>query len=108
MTKTIKQELEIQRDAITHFLETKALDAFPDNLADATSHIMSLKGKRLRPIMVLMSANGFGANNDKAISAAASIEIFHNFTLIHDDIMDNASLRERLLFMRNLESTKQL
>ena len=43
--------------------------------------------------MVLMAAKGFGVNIDKAMSAAISIEVFHNFTLVHDDIMDKASLR---------------
>lgn len=93
MTKTISEDLEIQKEAIISFLETKALEAFPENLADATYHIMTLPGKRLRPVMVLMSANGFGVSNEDAMSAAISIEVFHNFTLIHDDIMDKASLR---------------
>ena len=92
-TTTIKEDLEIQKEAIVQFLETKALEGFPSNLADATQHIMTLQGKRLRPIMVLMAAKGFGVNIDKAMSAAISIEVFHNFTLVHDDIMDKASLR---------------
>lgn len=90
---TIKQDLEIQKEAIITFLETKALEGFPSNLADATHHIMTLEGKRLRPIMVLMAAQGFDVPTDKAMSAAISIEVFHNFTLVHDDIMDKAPLR---------------
>lgn len=92
-TTTIKQDLEIQRKAIIHFLETKALEGFPSNLSDSTHHIMTLQGKRLRPIMVLMAAQGFGVSTEAAMSAAISIEVFHNFTLVHDDIMDKASLR---------------
>jgi len=92
-TITIKEDLEIQKNAIIKFLETKALEGFPSNLADATHHIMTLEGKRLRPIMVLMAASGFGVPNEKAMSAAIAIEVFHNFTLVHDDIMDKASLR---------------
>ncbi len=92
-TTTIKQDLEIQRKAIIQFLETKALEGFPSNLSDSTHHIMTLQGKRLRPIMVLMAAQGFGVSTDDAMSAAISIEVFHNFTLVHDDIMDKASLR---------------
>lgn len=92
-TTTIKEDLEIQKEAIIQFLETKALEGFPSNLADATHHIMTLQGKRLRPIMVLMAANGFGVSYNQAMPAAISIEVFHNFTLVHDDIMDKASLR---------------
>lgn len=90
---TIKQDLEIQKEAIIQFLETKALEGFPSNLADATHHIMTLEGKRLRPIMVLMAAQSYGVSIEKAMSAAISIEVFHNFTLVHDDIMDKAPLR---------------
>jgi geranylgeranyl diphosphate synthase type II len=90
---TIKEDLKIQKDAIIQFLETKALEGFPSNLADSTYHIMTLEGKRLRPIMVLMAASGFGVSNENAMSAAIAIEVFHNFTLVHDDIMDKASLR---------------
>lgn len=90
---TIKQDLEIQRKAIIQFLETDALEGFPGNLSDSTYHIMTLEGKRLRPIMVLMAAQGFGVGTEAAMSAAISIEVFHNFTLVHDDIMDKAPLR---------------
>lgn len=90
---TIKHELEIQKEAIISFLETKALEGFPSNLASPTHHIMTLEGKRLRPIMVLMAAQSFGVSIEKAMSAAISIEVFHNFTLVHDDIMDKAPLR---------------
>lgn len=93
MTTTIQQDLEIQKEAIIQFLETKALEGFPSNLADSTHHIMTLQGKRLRPIIVLMVAQGFGVSTASAMSAAISIEVFHNFTLVHDDIMDKAPLR---------------
>ncbi|MCF6332261.1 MAG: polyprenyl synthetase family protein, partial [Draconibacterium sp.] len=56
-------------------------------------HILNLKGKRLRPLMVLLSAKGFGISQENAMSAAVAVEIFHNFTLVHDDIMDKAELR---------------
>ncbi len=92
-TTAIKQDLEIQRKAIIQFLEKDALEGFPSNLADSTYHIMTLEGKRLRPIMVLMAAQGFGVSTEDAMCAAISIEVFHNFTLVHDDIMDKASLR---------------
>ena len=90
---TIENDLKAQKEAIEHFLETKALDSFPSNLFDAVHHIMTLDGKRLRPMMVLMAAAGYGVSESNAMSAAISIEVFHNFTLVHDDIMDKAKLR---------------
>lgn len=93
MTTNITADLKAYKEDIENFLEERALDSFPSNLADATHHIMTLNGKRLRPIMVLMSANGFGVSNADSMSAAISIEVFHNFTLVHDDIMDKAKLR---------------
>src|SRR5215217_6400030 len=66
---------------------------YPASLYEPISYIMNLGGKRLRPIMLLMSAELFNGDLKAAIPAALAIETFHNFTLIHDDIMDNAPLR---------------
>ena len=65
----------------------------PKNLYEPIDYILNLGGKRLRPILVLMSCDLFGGNPKKALDAAVAIEMFHNFTLIHDDIMDKAPLR---------------
>ena len=65
----------------------------PELLYDPIEYIMGLKGKRIRPLLVLMAHQLFDHNIDSAISPAIAIEIFHNFTLLHDDIMDNAPLR---------------
>jgi len=65
----------------------------PELLYDPISYIMGLKGKRMRPILLLMAHQLFDENINKAISPALAIEMFHNFTLLHDDIMDNAPLR---------------
>lgn len=89
----VTTQLSDHKIAIEHFLETKALESFPSNLFDAVHHIMTLDGKRLRPMMTLMAAKGFDISEEKAMSAAISIEVFHNFTLVHDDIMDKAKLR---------------
>lgn len=67
--------------------------ATPARLYEPISYIMGLGGKRIRPALVLMAADLFGSSIEKAIPAALAIETFHNFTLIHDDIMDNAPLR---------------
>ncbi len=69
---------------------------FPDHtktLYDAAQYILSIKGKRIRPVCVYMANELFAPAADDAYNAAASIELFHNFSLIHDDIMDKAPLR---------------
>jgi geranylgeranyl diphosphate synthase type II len=65
----------------------------PPDLYEPISYILSLGGKRLRPALVLMACDAFGGDVQKAIKAALAIEVFHNFTLMHDDIMDKAPLR---------------
>lgn len=66
---------------------------YPSSLYEPIKYIMSLGGKRIRPTMLLMATDLFNGDIQKAIPAALAIETFHNFTLIHDDIMDNAPLR---------------
>lgn len=65
----------------------------PRELYEPISYLMQLGGKRMRPVLVLISAELFGGNVLKALDAAIGIELFHNFTLMHDDIMDKAPLR---------------
>ncbi|SDT25822.1 geranylgeranyl diphosphate synthase, type II [Mucilaginibacter mallensis] len=65
----------------------------PGQLYEPISYILSLGGKRMRPALLLMACELFGGDVTKAISPALAIEVFHNFTLMHDDIMDNAPLR---------------
>jgi len=65
----------------------------PSLLYEPIEYILGLGGKRMRPILVLMAHQLFDKNIDKAISPALAIEVFHNFTLLHDDIMDKAPLR---------------
>jgi geranylgeranyl diphosphate synthase type II len=67
----------------------------PANLYEPIRYIMGLGGKRLRPVMVLMASELFNDDVYVAIDVALAIETFHNFTLVHDDIMDNAPLRRR-------------
>jgi len=67
--------------------------ANPKELYEPICYMMELGGKRLRPILTLMAYNLFDTEIEKAIPAAHAIEVFHNFTLVHDDIMDNAPLR---------------
>lgn len=65
----------------------------PKNLYEPIAYILSLGGKRLRPVLTLMAAEVFDADCNKALPAATAVEVFHNFSLIHDDIMDDAPLR---------------
>ncbi len=65
----------------------------PDSLYAPQRYIMSMAGKRLRPVLALMAAEAIGKPASAAFPAAHAVERFHNFTLIHDDIMDEAPLR---------------
>ena len=63
------------------------------SLFDPVKYIMSNGGKRIRPVLLLISCEVFGGKAEDAVDAAIAVEILHNFTLVHDDIMDNASTR---------------
>lgn len=65
----------------------------PEGLYQPIAYTLEQGGKRLRPLLTLMATQTFGGNPDKALPAAIAIEIFHNFTLLHDDIIDEAPLR---------------
>ena len=79
-----------------HFLDylgQKIITKEPVNLYEPITYILHLGGKRLRPVLVLMATEIFDTSYEKALSAALAIEVFHNFSLVHDDIMDEAPLR---------------
>lgn len=65
----------------------------PKNLYEPIDYALQSGGKRIRPTLVLMAAKLFGGDVEKCIKPAAAMEIFHNFTLLHDDVMDNADVR---------------
>ncbi|MDX1940445.1 MAG: polyprenyl synthetase family protein [Saprospiraceae bacterium] len=65
----------------------------PKELYDPINYILQLGGKRLRPLLALMGYQVFDSNIEKALPVAFAVEIFHNFSLVHDDIMDEAPLR---------------
>jgi len=65
----------------------------PKNLYEPVGYALSMGGKRLRPVMVLLACNLFSETVEKAFPVAMAIELFHNFTLLHDDIMDGAEMR---------------
>lgn len=70
-----------------------SLKSFPAELYDSIKYTMELGGKRTRPVMVLAGCDLFKGDIEKALPAAVAVELLHNFTLVHDDIMDNAPLR---------------
>jgi geranylgeranyl diphosphate synthase type II len=65
----------------------------PASLYDPVSYLTGLGGKRIRPLLCLLGARLFGGNVDQVLPAAVAVELFHNFSLMHDDIMDNADVR---------------
>ena len=74
-------------------LKKVSLGSKPDTLYDPVKYILDIGGKRVRPVLALMACSSFDSNPNLALKAALSIELFHNFTLIHDDIMDSANTR---------------
>jgi len=81
------------QDAFVSYLETFATEKKPESLYSPINYILRLGGKRLRPVLTLMTAEIFNSNHKEALDAALSVEVFHNFSLVHDDIMDAAPLR---------------
>ena len=77
------------------YLKERIVAKEPKNLYAPIDYILDLGGKRLRPVLVLMGVDAFGASYKKGLDAALAVEVFHNFTLLHDDIMDAAPLRRK-------------
>ncbi|WP_406827137.1 polyprenyl synthetase family protein [Pedobacter sp. KACC 23697] len=87
------QTTEQLQQILNNAIQNLNLPGYPKQLYDPISYIINLGGKRVRPLLVLMATELFGTDANKSVHAAMAIEIFHNFTLVHDDIMDNAPLR---------------
>jgi geranylgeranyl diphosphate synthase type II len=75
------------------YLENQNINKEPKNLYQPIDYILSLGGKRMRPVLTLLSAEIFDTDYKEALPAAMAVEVFHNFSLVHDDIMDDAPLR---------------
>ena len=86
-------QLEKYQEALNQNIKNVIQVQDPEQLYAPLDYIVSLGGKRLRPILTLMSCDFFGVDYKKSMNAALAVELFHNFSLIHDDIMDNAPLR---------------
>jgi len=87
------EKLEGYKQKINDFLSKENFNKSPTNLYDPIDYTLKLGGKRLRPILALAACDLFGGSIDDALKPAIGLEIFHNFTLLHDDIMDEAPQR---------------
>ena len=86
-------DLSVFQQEFLTYKEAQSLTREPKNLYEPILYILSLGSKKIRPVLTLMAANLFSDDYKKALPAAYAIEMFHNFTLVHDDIMDDAPLR---------------
>ena len=84
---------ESERKKINTILSTAFKNRTPGSLYEPGSYILNSGGKRLRPLLVLLTAKAVGGRFTNAYNSAAAVEMLHNFTLVHDDIMDNADKR---------------
>ncbi len=85
--------IEELRNIFSTYLEQESFQQEPRNLYEPNNYFLKIGGKRLRPILLLLSSELFGGKVEESLAASLSIEYFHNFTLIHDDVMDKAPVR---------------
>jgi geranylgeranyl diphosphate synthase, type II len=81
------------KDFVERAISNLSYNTEAEKLIDPVRYVLSIGGKRLRPVIALMACNLYNDKIDEAVMPAAGIEVFHNFTLVHDDIMDEAPLR---------------
>ncbi|MBF4515095.1 polyprenyl synthetase family protein [Flavobacterium sp. ANB] len=81
------------QDFFISYLESQSITKEPKNLYEPIEYILGLGGKRIRPVLTLMTSEVFDTDYKIALPAAMAVEVFHNFSLVHDDIMDDAPLR---------------
>ena len=87
--KSFQEYLDIVNQAIASI----PYPATPAQLYEPISYHMALGGKRVRPVLTLMACDAMGGDMSQALDGAVGLEMFHNFTLLHDDVMDNADVR---------------
>jgi geranylgeranyl diphosphate synthase type II len=85
--------IEELRDIFSTYLNQESFQQEPKNLYEPNNYFLQIGGKRLRPTLLLLATELFGGKIENALPASLAIEYFHNFTLIHDDVMDNAPVR---------------
>ncbi len=89
----MNQKIQYYFDLITSYMREIPLDGEPVGLYEPVSYCLENGGKRMRPLMTLLACEMFDGDIGTAVPPAVGLELFHNFTLMHDDIMDNAPLR---------------
>lgn len=87
------QQIQAYQNILEERIQKLTLPESPKNLYDPLRYFLTLGGKRTRPSLTMLACSLFGEPGIKAVNAAMALELFHNFTLIHDDIMDDAPLR---------------
>lgn len=85
--------VDIYKEDFLAYLKSTIKIKEPKNLYEPIHYILQIGGKRLRPILTIMTCDLFNGNVENSYDAALAVEVFHNFTLIHDDIMDSAPIR---------------
>lgn len=93
MTQHTKHPASDLKSIFETYLFENAFDGFPEVLLPSAMQIMRMKAKRLRPVLLLTACEAFCGNLENALDVAAAVEIYHNFTLVHDDIIDKADIR---------------
>ena len=78
---------------VNHYIDTLPYNRKPESLYAPIRYVLSLGGKRIRPLLMLLSYNLFKDNPEQILSSACALETYHNYTLLHDDLMDKAPLR---------------
>ncbi len=101
--KHIQEQLSPELDALNHIIVTTLTSNSELTNSIVTTYLKS-KGKMLRPIITLLSAKFFGGINEKALQGAAALEMLHNASLIHDDVIDEATERRGLPTINNVWS----
>lgn len=86
------QHIEAYQKSFIKHLKKYTVERHPKTFYNPINYILNLGGKRLRPVLTLMTAEIIGANANHSMDVALSVEVFHNFSLVHDDIMDDAPL----------------
>ena len=94
--RILKLNFNSRVNQFRNIIDSKLRDVYldgPENMVETANFVMSAKGKRIRPILTMLSCDALGGKIDDVVNVATAIELLHNFTLVHDDIMDQDNLR---------------
>src|SRR5919199_3148650 len=100
----IMEEIDSNASTVDEFILSH-LEGEPKELYQASAHYIVSGGKRLRPFMTIKACEMLGGNSKRALPPAAAVEMIHNFSLVHDDIMDNDEMRHNIPTVHNYYGT---